>query len=84
MSKLQALRKAKGFNQQTLADAIGMNVSTIRSFEQGWRNINKAELSTILKLCNVLGCRIQELLDDDETLAELDKYEHPKGSELNP
>ena len=74
MSKLQDVRKAKGLSQSELAKEIGAGLQTIRSFEQGWRNINGTELSVILKLCNVLECRIPDILDDAETLSEWEKY----------
>ena len=74
MSKLQGLRKAKMLKQSELAEKTGLGISTIRAFEQGQRNINKAELTTLLKLCNTLGCRLPDILDDGETLAELERY----------
>ena len=74
MSKLQDMRKAKGLSQAELAKEIGVGLQTIRSFEQGWRNINGAELLTLLKLCNLLECRMEDILDDEETLAEWGKY----------
>ena len=75
MTKLQETRKAKGMSQNQLAEAIGMSAQTIRSMEQGWRNINKAELSTLLKLCLALDCSLSDILGDDETLDLLRKYE---------
>ena len=60
--------------QSELAEKTGLGISTIRAFEQGQRNINKAELTTLLKLCNTLGCRLPDILDDYETLAELERY----------
>ena len=75
MTKLQETRKAKGISQNQLAEAIGMSAQTIRSMEQGWRNINKAELSTLLKLCLALNCTLSDILDDEETLELLRKYE---------
>ena len=87
MAKLQEIRKAKGWTQAVLAGKIGMGAQTIRSFEQGWRNINKAELSTVLKLCNALDCEIPDILDDAETLAEWEKYKErtikePKSQDM--
>ena len=75
MSKLQDVRKMSGLSQEQLAEIIKMSPQTIRSLEQGWRNINKAELSTLLKLCLALNCRLSDILDDPETLDLLRKYE---------
>lgn len=79
MSKLQDIRKAKGYSQSMLAKEIGIGLQTIRSFEQGWRNINSTELVIILKLCNTLDCRIEDILDDEETLTEWEKYQKRVG-----
>lgn len=73
--KLQDIRKASGLSQAKLAEITGLSLRTITSLEQGQRNINKAELSTLLKLCLTLDCRLSDILDDPETLELLQKYE---------
>ena len=73
--KLQDVRKASGLSQAKLAEITGLSLRTITSLEQGQRNINKAELSTLLKLCLALDCRLSDILDDPETLELLRKYE---------
>lgn len=75
MSKLQDVRKAKCISQGTLAELTEMSLSAVTKLEQGQRNINKAELSTLLKLCLTLDCRLSDILDDPETLELLQKYE---------
>ena len=75
MSKLKEIRKAKALTQSDIAELIGVNTQTIRSYEQGWRNLNKAEFSILLKICNVLGCKLNDILDDEETLMEWDLYQ---------
>ena len=75
MSKLQDVRKASGLSQGTLAQTAGLNLGTITKLEQGQRNINKAELSTLLRLCLALDCRLSDILDDPETLELLRRYE---------
>ena len=52
-----------------------MSLSAVTKLEQGQRNINKAELSTLLKLCLALNCRLSDILDDPENLDLLRKYE---------
>jgi len=75
MSKLQEVRKEKKLSQNGLAENTGLNLGTITKLEQGQRNINKAELSTLLKLCLALNCRLSDILDDPENLDLLRKYE---------
>lgn len=75
MSKLQEVRKGKKLSQNGLAENTGLNLGTITKLEQGQRNINKAELSTLLKLCLALNCRLSDILDDPENLDLLRKYE---------
>lgn len=72
--KLQDVRKTSGLSQGGLAQATGMSLSAITKLEQGQRNINKAELSTLLKLCLALDCRLSDILDDPETLELLRRY----------
>ncbi len=79
MSKLQAIRKAKGLTQKELAERINVTKQAIQSYEQGWRNINKAEFSILLKLCNTLECKLTDILDDEETLTEWEKYQKRAG-----
>ena len=79
MSKLQEIRKANGLTQNELAERISVKPQTIRSYEQGWRNLNKAEFSILLKICNVLGCKLTDILDDKETLMEWDLYQKRAG-----
>lgn len=47
----------------------------LQHYEQGFRDINGAKLSTLLRLCLALGCRLEEILDDSETLELLRRYE---------
>ena len=79
MTGLQAIRKAKGLTQKELAERINITKQAIQSYEQGWRNINKAEFSILLKLCNTLECKLTDILDDEETLIEWEKYQKRAG-----
>ena len=74
MSKLQDKRKAFGVSQAELADLSGVSKRMIQDYEQEDRDINGAKLLTLLKLCNTMGCRLEDILDDPETLEELEKY----------
>lgn len=73
--KLQAVRKAAGMSQSQLANTAGVSVRILQDYERGSRDLNGAKLVTILKLCNALGCSLQDILSDPETIAELNTYE---------
>lgn len=63
-TKLQEIRKTRGFTQKELAEKTGMNLITLRRYENGDRNINLAAALTVWKLSQVLECGIEELLDE--------------------
>ena len=74
MSKLQDKRKAFGVSQAELADLSGVKKRMIQEYEHEARDINGAKLLTLLKLCNTMGCSLEDILDDSDTLEELEKY----------
>lgn len=63
ISKLKWAREIKGFSQRTLAEASGVYVRQIQSFESGERDINNAAAITIYKLATVLGVKMEELIN---------------------
>lgn len=60
---LQAARKRMGLTQRELAEKTGVSLSIIQKYEQGTKDINKAGLAIIQKMCDVLDCRIDDLID---------------------
>lgn len=72
---LQKLRRAAGLSQSQMAKAADVNQRIYQYYEQGVKDISKAQLSTLLKICNVLGCRIADIITDQETVELLKKYE---------
>ena len=72
--KLQQKRLEKGLSQAGLADSSGVKKRMIQEYEHDARDINGAKLLTLLKLCNTLECRLDDILDDPETLSELKTY----------
>lgn len=73
--KLHNKRIEKGLSQAQLAAVADVKVRVLQNYEQGTNDINGAKLSTLLKLCLALGCRLSDILDDPETLDLLAKYE---------
>lgn len=71
--KLKTLREQVGLTQQELSNKSGVNIQTLRKYEQGTKNINNARLKTILKLAITLNCNISDILTDD-TIVYLEEY----------
>lgn len=72
--KLKTLREKAGLTQHELANKSGVNIQTLRKYEQGTKNINNARLKTILKLAITLNCNISDILTDNDTIVYLEEY----------
>lgn len=76
MSKLKEMRQAKGLSQSQLAEKANMNVRTLQHYEQGSKIFDHARIDTILRVCLALDCKISEIIENQEYLKLLDKYEN--------
>ena len=63
-TNLQRIRKAMGLSQAELARQSGVELRSIQMYEQRKNDINKAQAETLLKLSRVLGCSIEDLLNN--------------------
>ena len=63
MKNLQKIRKLSGLSQSKLSELANVNLSMIQFYEQGFKDINKAEALTVYKLAQALNCRMEELLE---------------------
>lgn len=70
-TKLQTIRVSKGLSQGQLAKLSGVTVRTIQHYERGVRDIDGAKLETICKLCLALDCKIEDILENEETIKKL-------------
>ena len=61
-SALKMIRKKRKLTQEQLALLSGVNVRSIRSYEQGNNDIAKAQGDTLQMLAKTLDCSIEELL----------------------
>ena len=64
MSNLKKHRTAKGFSQSQLAEATDISVRVLQAYEQGERDINKAQAGTLQKIARTLDCTIEDLLEE--------------------
>ena len=62
-SQLQRLRSYAGLTQAALAEKSGVSLRSIQMYEQGHKDINKAQAMTLHQLANVFGCSEQDLLE---------------------
>lgn len=72
--KLKEIRQLQGFSQNTLARAVGVNPSNIMKYESGVNSLDGAKLISLLKICNTLDCRLEDIVDDAELLKQLQIY----------
>ena len=63
MSKLKQLREEKNITQAKLSELSGVNLQMIQKYEQGVKDINKAQGITLHALAQALECKIEDLLE---------------------
>ncbi len=63
MSRLKEKREAAGLSQGALAKAAGVSAPMIQFYEQGQRDINKAQVQTVYKLAKALNCTIEDIIE---------------------
>ncbi len=63
---LKTIRENKGISQKKLANLSGVNIQMIQHYEQGVRDINKAQAITVLKLAKALECNMEDLVNGKE------------------
>ena len=67
-TKLRLLREARGLSQRELSKMSGVNIRSIQLFEQKVNDIDKAQAHTLYKLARVLGCAMEDLLENPEQI----------------
>ena len=64
VSNLKIVRQASGLSQSKLAKLADVKLRSIQMYEQRRNDINKAQEKNLYKLAKVLGCNIEDLLDN--------------------
>ena len=67
-TKLKKIRESRGLSQSKLAELSGATKRSIQLYEQKVNDIDKAQGQTLYKLSRVLGCTIEDLLENPESL----------------
>lgn len=60
---LEFRRQTLRLTQKTLSERSGVNLRMIQHYEQGVKDINKAQSITLYKLAKALKCDMEDLLD---------------------
>lgn len=63
MSNLKRIREGLGLSQNKLATLSGVSNRMIQHYEQGVKDINKAQVGTVYKLAKALGVNIEDLIE---------------------
>ena len=66
-TKLKKVRESRGLSQSGLASLSGVTKRSIQLYEQRVNDIDKAQAQTLYKLSRVLGCQIEDLLENPES-----------------
>lgn len=71
MTKLKDLRIEKGLTRSKLAEASGIGERVVEAYEQGLRKIDGAKIDTLFSLTSVLGCKISDIIENDDLKTKL-------------
>ena len=63
-SRLKFYREEKGLSQSQLADKSGVSLRLIQAYEQGYKDINKAQVLTVLQLAEALEVDVYNIIND--------------------
>lgn len=63
-TRLKQIRESRGLSQTELATQSGVKLRNIQMYEQRGNDIDKAQARTLYKLSRVLGCDIEDLLEN--------------------
>ena len=69
-SNLQRLRKQIGMTQKELAENASVSLRMIQLYEQRRQDIRKAEVASLLRLADVLGCKVRDLMEGGVIITE--------------
>lgn len=61
-TKLQIIRKARGFTQPQLSQASGVSIWMIQLYEQKQNDLSKAQAGVVISLAKALGCEVEDLI----------------------
>ncbi|WP_296013096.1 helix-turn-helix transcriptional regulator [uncultured Adlercreutzia sp.] len=63
-ANLKRIREARGLSQSALAEKAQVGLRSIQMYEQRVNDIDKAQARTLYRMARVLGCSIDDLLEN--------------------
>ena len=60
---LKAMRNRRGISQAELAEKSGESLRLIQAYEQGYRDVNEAQVMTVLNLADALRCDVRDIIN---------------------
>ena len=66
MSNLQEVRNRRGLTQKQLAEKSGVPLVMVQKYEQKVKNINNAQVTTVLNLAQALKVAPRDILEREE------------------
>lgn len=60
-SRLKQLRRLKKYSQSQLAKASGIPLRSIQQYEQGKKDLSKAQTQAVIRLARALDCEVCDL-----------------------
>lgn len=74
MSNIKKVRIEKGLTQAQLAEKSGLNIGTLRHYEQGSKNLDNAKIETLMDICDALDCKLYEIIQNEELQERVKNY----------
>ena len=72
-NKFKQARLKSGLKQHEVAYLSGSTLRMVETFEQGYRDINKANISSVVKLAYAMKCKLQDILEDQVVVEMLNE-----------
>lgn len=63
---LKEIREKTGLSQSKFAEKAGIPVRSYQNYEQGRRDVNKADINTLIRICYTAGCGLEEFITDED------------------
>lgn len=63
ITNLKRFRDYSGMSQSELAEESGVSLRSIQMYEQKNKDINKAQVVTVMKLAKAIGCEVEDLIE---------------------